>query len=65
MNLDDLGINLDNLLVLSKRIDEKNCGRCDKPSVIVTQYEDPENLKYPIVEYYCENCEWNYVESER
>jgi hypothetical protein len=65
MNLDDLGINTDTLPILSQRVDTRRCGRCDTHSIIVTEYEDPENLKYPIVEYYCENCEWNYVESER
>jgi hypothetical protein len=58
-------MNLDNLSILSQEIDEDPCGRCGTESLIRTEYEDPENLKYPIRHYYCEYCEWEYVESER
>ena len=58
-------MNLDNLPIISKEIDKDNCGRCGTKSIIKTQYENPEKLKYPIVQYYCEYCEWEYVESER
>lgn len=54
--------NLSSLPVLLKRLSYDACGKCSQYTILKMEFENKDNLKYPIQYYYCEMCGWNYLE---